>query len=834
MHAVNRLLFWPLLIAATAVAVEAPKPPAASPSVVAETPKPTASSGPVVGEVKVVGGATINAETVDYYLGVAAGDAWDAEEVAKNFQHFWDSGLVEELKVETEEMEPGKLRLVVTLRERPKVSEWLFVGNKKLSNSTLKEKLDTAGISIRRNVPLRLSEVQRLRQGLLEVYAKEGYATAEIEPVIEDAGVNLKKVSFKIDEGVKIKISEISFEGNELYGDTSLRRALKKVKQRSLLRPFGKKLIWSKESWGEDSENIKKFYMNRGYKDVVVGEPRVELIARNPGGKTQKERAYRMVIHVPLQEGRRFRMGKLTLKGATIFKEAPLLKFYEVSPGKTYNYGKIEQGNEAIKTLYQSQGYIYSYTNQVLVERQGEADVVDVVVSVYEGDRFRLGRLEFAGNTKTKDKVLRREFRLLEGGYMDLTTLKRSVFKVNQLGYFKLKDEPLDFKFDEPNKLVNVTVKGEEVGRTDIQFGAGYSELDKLFAQFSFSTRNFLGRGENLGVQGTIGRQGNLYSLNFSEPYFLDRRMLIGGSIYRQKTDLNDLTTVQAYLREVKGGSIVWGISVGDFGQYSTVYALEDTYARYSTNRGFLAGEGPATPYRPPFPTPYKDMPNDSLFYQVYSGVTSSITPAYSYDTKDDPFDPSQGLSYFVRTRMAGGPLGGDFYYLRPELGATWFHPLTRRYIFAANFEAGLIHPYGGRLIPTYDRYRLGGERSLRAFPYWSVLPRKANGEYFRDVNGIEMGGDRYLQLNIEYQIKLGGPLKLIFWFDTGNTWHESQGWDLSLLRRSAGAELRIFLPIFQAPLRFIYGINLKPFTGVSGVADEKKSDFTFSIGTTF
>ena len=222
-------------------------------------------------------------------------------------------------------------------------------------------------------------------------------------------------------------------------------------------------------------------------------------------------------------------------------------------------------------------------------------------------------------------------------------------------------------------------------------------------------------------------------------------------------------------------------------------------------------------------------MPTPELFFQIYEGVTSSVTPSFATDSRDDPFDPNSGASLFGRLRYAGGPvLGGDFNYVRPEAGYSMFLPLRRKFVAALNFEAGYIYPYRGMDIPYYDRYRLGGERSLRGFSYLSILPRKENGDYFYDVYGATLGGDRYLQLNLECQIKVGGPIKLIFFFDTGNTWVEEQGWDIGNLRSSTGAELRVFLPMFQAPLRFIYGVNLDPFP------DEDTNDFTFSIGTTF
>ena len=789
------------------------------------------TSAPVIAEVKVVGAATITEDTVEYYLGVAKGDPYDPAVIARNFHRFWDSGLVEDLKVESEEIAPGKIRLFVTVRERPKVTEFAFSGNKKLSTSSIREKLDTDSVTLKRNVPLRMSEIQRLKQAITDVYAKEGYASAVVDPVITEAGPNERKVTFKIDEGAKIKIGEIRFEGNKVFSDRTLRRALKKLKEKSLFHMWGKKLIWSKETWGEDSENLKKYYMNHGYKDIVVGEPKVELIARNPKGKTQAEKKFRMEIVIPVDEGSKFRMGSLRIKGDTVFPADALRKLYDVKPGKTYNYSAVENGNEAVRTLYQARGYIYAYTNQILTDEKDKPDTVDVVVDVYEGDRFRLGRLEFSGNTKTQDKVLRRELRLIEGSWMNMSAFKRSMFKVNQLGYFKLKEDPVEFKFDDENKRVNVTIKGEEVGRTDIQFGAGYSELDGFFGQFAFSTRNFLGRGEVLGISGTLGKLATSYSLSFSEPYFLDKRMLIGASIYKQDLDYSAYSTsLSDYVRKAKGGSLVWGVAVGDFGQFAVSYGWEDVSAKYSTSRLLAPGGSLNFPHRQPVPPPYTGIPGEPKFYEVYSGVTSSLTPSYAFDSRDDPFDPSEGLSYFARLRYAGGALGGDFHYWRPEAGIALFQPLDirKRHIFALNLEGGIIKPLQGAQIPFYDRYRLGGEQSLRGFQYYSVLPRTKTGAYFYDANGVQLGGDRYLQLNLEYQIKLGGPLKLIFFTDAGNAWYETQGWDLGLIRYSYGTELRIFLPIFQAPLRFIYGINPKPFS------DEKKSDFTFSIGSTF
>jgi outer membrane protein insertion porin family len=777
---------------------------------------------PIISDIVVEGGTTITPETVEYYLGVSPGDPYDPNVLRRNFHRFWDSGLVENLRIEEEEAGPGKIRLIVIVKERPKVTEYKFEGNKKLSNSSIREKLETAGLSLRRNVPLRMSEVQKLRQALLDEYTKEGYASATVEPKIVEVGPNLREVVFHIEEGAKVKIGRIQFEGNEVYSDRRLRRAMKKIKQKSWFRWWGKKMIWSKESWGEDSENLKKFYMSHGYKDVIIGQPKVELAAKHPNAKTLKKKKYRMTVTIPVEEGRRYRLGTLSISGNTVFSDERLLSLYNVKRGRRYNYSRIEDGNEEVRKLYQDRGYIYAYTNQKIENDPERKDVANVTIEIFEGDRFHLGRLEFKGNTKTQDKVIRREFRLDEGDWMNMSVFRRSLFKANQLGYFKLTEDPLEFDFDDKNKLVNVAVKGKEVGRTNLQFGAGYSELDHLFLQFMFNTRNFLGRGETLGVSVSKGTRADSYSLSFTEPYLFDRRMVVGGSIYKQYYEL------PTYERHSRGGTAFWGMGVGSFGQAIFGYAYEDVYADYVSSRSGLAGQDPLNPHRQPVLPPYTDIPIPATFTVTYKGITSSVTPTYSYDSRDDPFDPNEGMSAYARVRYAGGPLGGDFDYWRPEVGISAFQPWKRHIILAANFEGGIIKPYNGSAIPVDDRYRLGGENSLRGLPYWEVLPRTKNGDYFIDSNGAALGGDRYLQLNLEFQIKVAGPLKFILFSDIGNTWFETQGWDLGLLRYTTGAEMRIFVPMFQAPLRFIYGINLDPFK------DEKKSDFQFSVGTTF
>ncbi len=449
---------------------------------------------------------------------------------------------------------------MIKVVERPFVSSVVFEGNKKLSATDIKDRLDEQGVEVPRNVPLRMAQLTRIQNALEQIYATDGYRSAQIEYAVEDLGRNRRRVVYTIEEGGKVKVADIEFVGNNAFSDGRLQRALKKIKEKKIYRPWGDKIIYSEESWEEDRENLREFYLNHGYVDVKIGQPTVDLVAKKPNAETLKKQKFQAALTIPVEEGEPYLFGTLTVEGSKVFPPEGLARTISAEEGRPYSFKVVEEGSEKIRDLYHNRGYIYAYTNEVREKREGDGKIVDVVIDIFEGDQFKLGRLEFSGNTSTKDKVLRREFRVTEGNWMNMGMFRSSVFKVNALGYWKLEEEPLDFDFDEENKRVNVTVKGQEVGRNDMQFGAGYSELDGLFGQASFNTRNFMGRGETLGLSLQIGGRSDYYTLSFTEPYLFDRRILLGASIFKTSTDIYD------YFRETTGASLTVGCRARDVG----------------------------------------------------------------------------------------------------------------------------------------------------------------------------------------------------------------------------------------------------------------------------
>jgi outer membrane protein insertion porin family len=765
-------------------------------------------------EIVTKGGKTVTSETIGFYLGVKPGDPYDAALLRRNFGRLWDSGLFEDLSLEKEDV-PGGVKIIAVFVERPIVSDLEFRGNKKLTTSQLKDKLKEGKAEIKVGSPISLREVSKAKSVLAEAYKAEGFRSVTIEATTEPAGENAKRVVFQVDEGDKLKIEVIRFTGNTVYGQQTLRNAMKKTATDHWWRFYDSKSVYNQASFDEDMESLRKLYQGRGYKDVVIKDPILETYIVNPRERLPDKIKRRLRVTIPIVEGDLFFFGGLKVEGATVFVDKVLEKLFPYKPGKPLSRTILEDGIKTLNEGYQTRGYIYAFMNPEFTEKPNH--VVDVTIRITEGDQYKLGRVEFTGNKTTRDKVLRRELPLFEGDVMNMEIFKKGLLKVNQLGYFKIEEDP-EFRVNPDIKTVDVTVKGTDTNRNEVQFGAGYSQLDGLFGQFQFNTRNFLGRGDILGVQFQRGSRSNFLDLAFTEPYFLDQRMSIGGAVFNRGLEYLDVN------QKTKGVNASLGVGLGVWDTVSFYYGFTDTTSKY------VVYPPPAPPGAGPVPTAYS----------TFTGTTSAFTPGYRYDSRNDPFDPSRGKRYGVAVAWAGGPLGGDFSYIQPSASATWYLPLDRSSNFAFNIEGGYIWPYGGKDIPIFVRYRIGGDRSIRGYQFGAVIPLNEKNEAYFDSNGALLGGDKFYYFNLEYVRAIAGPLKLAVFLDAGNTWIETQKFTPFHLRATFGFEARIFLPIFQAPLRFIYAIKANPLTTLDQRGQPinngtgTKSNFTFTIGSTF
>ena len=800
--------------AQTAPTQERPKP---RPGVILDTPNagritdaPTApktenASGRIVERFEAVGNSSVASDTIRVYLGIIPGEAYVPDAIQRNFTNLWQTGLFDDIRIEVEPGDAGGVVVKAIVSERPRIGSVEFRGNKELNQTKINEALERDKIDLHVGSTIEQTLVKRAAESVKRAYTEGGFEGVTVDSVTEDLGEpGEKKIVFIINEGVKAKVAQIDFVGNSRFSDGKLRSQMKEIKKHNLITWVRKKNLYIPSKLDEDLEHIRNFYQDYGYQDVSFGDPQIVTQGK------------RVKVTVPVKEGEIHTFGEVSVEGNTVFTNEQIIGNWPMKKGDVLARKPIAGRMEAFGDAYRMRGYIYAYVDPEYVDRGG--NVVDVKVRVFEGDQFRLGRLEFTGNSTTKDKVLRREIFLEEGSIMDMETFKQSLYKLGQLGYYKVTDNP-DFKVNPETKTVDITVKGLEEGKNDIQFGGGYSEGGGFFVQAQFATRNFLGEGENFSLGYQRGRRTNFFSISYSDPWFLDTPNSLGVSIYNRETIL---PASFGYEQRGKGGTVAYGYRLRRFDSVSLLYGYERSRSVYGTQ------EVPDENGNLPMP-----LISDLKFN------TSTIVPSYRYDSRDNPYDTTRGTRMSLSLAYAGGPLGGSVDMFKPTVGWTKFFRLSRRSSFSANAEAGYIfafrddcaHRYDelslevpDLCVPTSDRFLVGGEFSVRGFQYGTLGPY----EDFPGRGRRPAGGYSYQTYNFEYLYKVNDPIRLVLFADAGRAYGYQETPDFSQLRYSVGAEMRLFLPVFQFPLRFIYAIN------PNEQEDDEFEGFQFTIGNTF
>ena len=793
--------------------IERPEPgrittaPAPEPAAPSTTPSATLS-GQRVERFEAVGNTSVASDTIRVYLGIVPGEPYNPDLIRKNFLNLWQTGLFDDIRIEAERGESGGVVVRAVVKERPRIGSVEFRGNKELNTAKVNEALEREKIDLHVGNTIEQTLVRRAAEAIKRAYAENGFEGVTVDSTTEDlTEPGEKKIVFNINEGIKATVSSIDFTGNTHFSDRRLIRQMKEVKPNGIISWIRKKNLYIPSKLDEDLENVKNYYQDYGYQNVSFGDPVITTIRTG--------RKPRVKITIPVKEGTVHRFGDVSVSGNTVFTKEQIIGNWPLKKGDIIRRKPIQNRIDAFSDAYRARGYIYSYVNPEYVEK--ENNVTDVNIQVFEGDQFRLGRLEFQGNTTTKDKVLRREIFLEEGNIMDMETFKQSIYKLGQLGYFKVTDNP-EFKVNQEKKTVDINVKGNEEGKNDIQFGGGYSEGSGFFIQTQFSTRNFMGEGENLGLSFQRGNRQNFFSLSYADPWFMDTPNSLGISIFNRTTNY---PLSFGYDERSRGGSLAYGYRLHRFDSISMVYGLEHVRSHYESNTV------PDVNGNVPLP----DI-SDFTFTQ------SSIGPAYSYDSRDNPFDTTRGFRLSLGGSYSGGPLGGSIHAFRPTLGITKFVKLSRRSSLSFNSDLGYILPLASGCANTLDdavaknqklcvpkgqRFFVGGEYSVRGFEYGTLGPK----ETFGGVQQIA-GGYKQMVFNTEYIFKVNDPLRLVWFADSGWGYGYRDKIQLAKLRYSTGAELRIFLPVFQFPIRFIYAINPRPKPG------DKFQTFQFTIGNTF
>jgi outer membrane protein insertion porin family len=752
------------------------------------------SAQEVVEKIEVVGNNRISKDTIAYYLTCREGDYYNEALLKKDFRVLWSTGFFSNLKIEEEDGQKGKV-IKIYVEENPVIKNVIFKTGKKVKEGDIVNKLKEKDENIVAHSYYSPYKVQKAKKTIKELLEEKGLQAARLDTELISKGSDEVDLLFRIDEGPKLRVGEVVFVGKNKVPDSFLVQAMKDNRVHNLLNWISSKDVFKKTKLEDNINEIKKKLQEFGYMEASVGEPKIEEVTKK-SVLFKKQKMMRIII--PVDPGLVYRTGEIKVEGNKFITSSYLLNMVKLKPGEIYSSKKREKTIEDMGEMYRNFAFIYAQI--VPVENLDPKNkVVNVTFNINEGEVAFLRRLNFAGNTFTKDKVLRREMMLREGDRFSLAMFKDSILRVKQLGLVDIDKEP-DIKPDpeNPNQIdVNLNVK--ELQKNNIQFSAGYSGYEGTFVAFSYSTVNFLGGGETLDLTLQQGKRVKNYSFGLTEPYIFDRPMTVGFNVFDRKVNIPYL-----YSQLSKGISLVYGMRWIEYWRFNLNYTFQNTtldfpsYDDYGSNYYY----------------------NNPYFYAGTYHV-SAIEPMLYRSTIDSPLTPSRGTSYTAALKYAGSFLGGEVHLIRPRIDLAHYQPFISNHVLGFHVEYMIVKGMKGHAVPYWERFFLGGEQSVRGYDFYTIGPR--------DENEILIGGQKSLVMNFEYIIPFGGPLYGIVFYDLGNTWLSGQKVNLKDVYTSTGLEVRVFVPALRVPFRLIFAYNnRKIYTDSSNFA------FRFAVGTTF
>jgi outer membrane protein insertion porin family len=785
---------------------------------------PAAERPVIVERVDVRGNQYLPKDTILYYVSTKAGSLYDEEIIKADFRRLWDAGFLENMSVEENDTPSGNKVLVFTVSERKRVQVVDFRGSKALTKTTIEDKLREKEATLKLDTFYDPSKARRAEDVIREMLKEKGRLFGTVKHEARTIGGSGEQVTFTIDDGPKTKIKAITFDNNTVFSDGRLRGEMKKMKQAGFwnLSWLSGKATYNEEKWGEDQELLRDHYLNAGYVTATIGEPKITYVD-GKSGLFRKKPIKWMLVDVPVTEGEPYRVGTVNFEGMKLFKPELVLPIFKIQEGEVYSEKKLKKGFEKLRDAYGAQGY-FQYTGFTKRTPNREKKTVDLVLDINEDKQYFVGKINFAGNESTRDKVIRREVYLTEGDVFNTELLKLSIRRINQLGYFKPIEKAPELGPSELSEdKIDVRLRVEEQNRNQFTFGGGVSGLEGKFLNASFQTSNFLGAGETFQVSAQTGKRTKNYQFAVSEPYLFDRPITAGIDLYKRKIIYQTQTSanVFGYQDERTGASFTTGFPLGRFSRVFLNYAYEVV----NISEAQLDPNDPLNFSSPTI--------SDSFFVEDFGKRRESrLSPSVIYNTVDNPFTPRSGMKLSLSGQITGGPLGGTLNYLRPDIEGIVYIPHTRKTSLGIRAQFGMIRPFnataeidpvsGRSSLPFYLRFYMGGEQQIRGYNIRAVGPREPSSSSL-------VGGDKFALFNAEYYIDVLGPIRALFFFDAGQSYLKGDRITLKSAVISTGAELRFIMPVLNVPFRLIYAIN----PNADPLFAEKRT-FRFAVGTTF
>lgn len=736
----------------------------------------------LVKDIRVEGNQRADANTIRFYIRSKKGEPYSVKETREDIKRIYNLGYFDDIKLEVAEEADG-LVLFYTVKEKPFVRGVKIIGNAEVTEKDLQSVLELKkGSFYQRHLVAK--DIRKIKKK----YQKKGFYFTEVAVETVDVGKNQIDLTYKIEEKQKVKIGRIVFKGNSFFKDYKLADQIE-TKEAGLWSSVSDSGNYQKELLKTDLLRIEALYRDFGFIKASLEEPRVEVDKENAS----------IYVTIIVHEGEQYFVGDVSVDGDSVHSSAEIMEKIKLGKGEVFNQSVFRSSLFQITDMYSNDGYAFANPIPEVRERP-DAKIVDIRLRVDPGQVIYIGRINFLGDYKTQDNVLRREFRLLEGERFSGEKLTRSRQRIQNTGFFGSVDmEQKSGK--EPDLMdLNITVVEKETGQ--LRAGLGYSSVENAMIQAQISENNLFGTGKRVSIGANVSTVRNDYNIDYMEPHFRDRDVSLGYSIFNRQF------TYQSYVTSRLGGGVTFGRGISEYSDASLGYRLERVNLDLNS-AGALA-----------FP------PSAYVLSQVGQRTTSSINLSVAKDTRDNKFAPTKGNKLDFSTQVAGGPLGADSNFYKLSAGGSRYFPLPYGLVFMSHGEAKYAATYDGSTLPMVENFFMGGPTSLRGFNYQNVGPR--------DTSGNAIGGDSSLLFNFEISYNFTPAVEGVWFYDRGQLYGtqgdlsrtSSNRFDLADMRQSVGFGIRFTTPAMPIWVAWGYKLDRRD--------EETPMEFHFTMGGSF
>ncbi len=862
------------------------------------SPQAPSANRAIITRIIFEGNRRIQSDTLRSRIFSRAGDPYNEETTRRDFQALWNTQYFEDIRLEVEDdpkVPNGKV-LIFKVQERPIIRRIEYKGNKSVSESDILDRFKERKVGLTVESQFDPTRIKRAQVVLKELLAEHGRQFAVVKPTYERiAATNAVKLVFNIEEGPKVKVGKIIIQGNHAFSSRRIIRSMRNSRPVAIPLWFTEIPIFSKtydrNKLNEDTEaGIRALYQDNGYFRVIVKDPILNTVDVDRGGipgpwpLVGAKHGKATNITIPIEEGDRYHMGKLIVRSSDpdqplFIKGEYLQNIFPLKEGDVFSTAKVRKSFDMYRDLYGQYGFI-DFTINPLTEPDNAKKIVNLTLEFDQQKQFIVRRIEFSGNTTTRDKVIRREVLIDEGQLFNKRYWELSLLRLNQLDYFDpIKPENAELKRNIKEGTVDILLKVKEKGKQSISFTGGVSGLAGSFIGLSYQTNNFLGLGETLTFSAQFGDLQRSFLFGFTEPYLFDRPISTGFTIFNNRYDYNQSRQTSILLGQQVAINPAFEQNYNQSSKGFTIFASYPmrrfAFTRVGLTYGFTTSD--ITAFSQSSQLLFETLQFTSLGGpSALRGIRSSkITPSLSYSSLNGGENATSGKSFSLSVPFEGGPLQGNVNTVTGVFTGSWYHPINkRRNVLAFHFITAVVTGYGGKVVPPFTRFYLGGENDVRGFDFytispWAFIPTTSNqGIPYFDPTKLDSGGNPTLQSlivpvlsfvatrpggdtqavgNLEYRIPIAGPVELDVFTDAGidgalrksqlqldsaavNLLHEeypnpdfpnlkiSQQIQVApgtnfTPRVSSGIQIVVQLPIVHAPFRFYYAYNISRLT---------------------